>query len=230
MGAESDGIIPRHQIYILPPTTDRQEEEHVELPSDDRKAEDGAEPPDFDALDDPADIVRGGRTRDQIYTTVLQVTEPATVAEIAERAGPGPDATREYLRWFADIGLVRRTDATPERYVVNRAFLRWRRAHRLSEAYDEPELVGRLQDVIEEIDTYRETYDAESPSEIVVASVADRRNEPVADVWREVSAWETARERRHVLELALHMRRSAGQPAGVVGGGVPPDDDPVAGR
>jgi len=101
----------------------------MKLPSEERKADSTVKPPDFSTLDEPNDIVQTGRTRDQIYTTVLQLNEPATVAEIAERAGPGVDATREYVRWFADLGLVSQTQDQPERYVVNRAYLHWRRAN-----------------------------------------------------------------------------------------------------
>jgi len=73
------------------------------------RADADAERPDFDVLADPADVVRGDHTRDKIYSTVLQLTESAPVSEIADRAGTGSDAARQYVRWFADMGLVRKT-------------------------------------------------------------------------------------------------------------------------
>lgn len=202
----------------------------MQQPSDGRQADGDAERPDFGSLDDPADVVRRGHSRDQIYTTVLQLREPATVAEIADRAGPGPDATREYLRWFADMELVRQTGTNPAEYVLNRSFLFWRRANRLCEEYRESELVRRLQDVIEEIDDYREQYETETPADIIIADTAERRGESVTDIWDDIAMWETAIERRDVLNLALQMRRHGDAFGHGTGGTIPPHDDILAGR
>lgn len=179
----------------------------MEPPAEDKKASTEATPPDFSALDEPCEIVRTGKTREQIYTTVLQLDEPATVAEIAERADPGVDATREYLRWFADMGLVSRTQKTPEQYVVNREYLCWRRADRLRKEYSEAELVGQLQAVTEEIEQYRKLFDATTPDEIVLQAYADEHGTDVAVVWEDLCTWETASEQQAVISRALEMRR-----------------------
>lgn len=176
-------------------------------PREDRKADPDAAIPDFDALAEPADVVRAGQTYDRIYTTVLQLNEPTPVAEIADRSDCSPDAARKYLQRFEDIGIVYQVSEDPRQYVVDRDYLRWRRANRLSKEYREPELVQRLQDVTDEIQSYRERYDAQSPSEITISEVADRSDRTVADVWKEVSAWETAERRRNILEDALEKRR-----------------------
>jgi len=179
----------------------------MEPPSEERKAGPDETRPNFDELDDPADIVRTGRTRDEIYSTVLQLHEPATVSEIAERSGVGPDATREYLRWFDDMGVARKVSDNPAQYIVNREYLHWRRANRLSETYREVDLVTQLHDVLEEIDAYRQKYEADSPEGIVVTEAAADREESLEEVWQEISDWETAIKRRDTLELALQMRR-----------------------
>lgn len=185
----------------------------MKLPPEERNADSTVEPPDFSTLDEPNGIVQTGRTRDQIYTTVLQLNEPATVAEIAERAGPGVDATREYVRWFADLGLVSQTQDQPEQYVVNRAYLHWRRANRLSTEYSEAELVSHLQTVTEDLEQYRAAFGAANPGDIAIHEFADEHGRDVAAVWKDVSAWETAQERRDVLARALEMARQNGGPA-----------------
>lgn len=179
----------------------------MKTPPEERRADSDAEPPGFDALDEPGALVRKGQTRDRIYTTVLQLDEPASVAEVAERSDASPDATRDYLRWFADVGLVERVGERPAEYVVDRGFLTWRRASRLSKEHSEPELVRRLQDATETIQSYRDEYGVGSPSEVVIDRVSRDTDTPVADVWEEVSAWETAVQRRGILELALRMHR-----------------------
>jgi len=53
--------------------------------------------PDFDALTAPEEIVSGGRTRDDFFDAVLGLDNPATAKEVADLAGRGVDAAREYL-------------------------------------------------------------------------------------------------------------------------------------
>ena len=56
--------------------------------------------PDFDALTPPDKLVRGNRTRDEFFDAVLTLDSPTAASEVAERAGHGVDAAREYLEWF----------------------------------------------------------------------------------------------------------------------------------
>ena len=183
----------------------------MELPDPDRRAADDAPEPDFDQLTPPSELVRRGKTRDRIYTTVLQLNEPTAVAEVAERADADPGTVREYLRWFADLGVVRRTGDEPERYKANRGYLQWRRANKLSEEYRESELVRRLQAITEEIEKTREEFNRQTPQEIDIVDLADDRGEDIADVWRKVADWEAAEYRRETLQQALQIRRKSRQ-------------------
>ena len=64
-----------------------------------------AKQPDFDPI--PAEeLVRGERTRDDFFDAVLTLDSPRTVSEVADRAGHGVDAAREYLEWFERMGIV----------------------------------------------------------------------------------------------------------------------------
>nr|WP_256398385.1 hypothetical protein [Haloarchaeobius litoreus] len=71
-------------------------------PDDELKTagESGTEPPDFDTLTPPEELVRGDRTRDDFFDAVLALDAPTTVSDVAELAGHGVDAAREYLEWF----------------------------------------------------------------------------------------------------------------------------------
>jgi hypothetical protein len=53
--------------------------------------------PDFDALIPPEGLVSGDRTRDDFFDAVLGLDSPATAGEVADLAGHGIDAAREYL-------------------------------------------------------------------------------------------------------------------------------------
>jgi hypothetical protein len=100
----------------------------MEEPDADRRADpdERAERPDFDALTPPDDLVRGKRTRDDFFDAVLGLDSPATASEVAERAGHGVDAAREYLEWFERLGVVTRITETPATYERNQAYLNCR--------------------------------------------------------------------------------------------------------
>ena len=135
-------------------------------PPDQSKADDSEDRPEFGALEDPDDLLEGERTRDDFLSVALQLREPMPIAEIAEWAGRGEDSAREYMRWFETIGLVRRASEPPEQYETNQSYLYWRRVDRIRSNYRDTEIVERLQGVLDELDEFRERYDAARPGEV----------------------------------------------------------------
>jgi hypothetical protein len=166
-------------------------------------ADERSEPPDFDALTDPEEVVRGGRTRDDFFDAVLGLDSPATVGEVADRAGHGVDAAREYLEWFERMGIVTRVTDSPATYRRNQAYLNWRRVQRLRTRYATDELLEFLKTETERDADYAETFDVESPEAVSIASRAADTDRSVAEVWEDVSAWKTTRRRIALLERAL---------------------------
>lgn len=159
--------------------------------------------PDFDAWDDPIDLVSGDRTRDDFLDVALQLREPTPVGEIAERAGRGADAAREYMEFFESIGVVRSLSGRPTRYQVNRSYLRWRRIERLRNEYTESELIERLTEMNDIVETYRDQFDASSPSDVSLTGHVDESGRDTESVWNDLSDWKTAEVRRGLLEAAL---------------------------
>jgi hypothetical protein len=194
----------------------------MKTPADHQTAGPDEEPPDFDALAEPADVLWGGKTRDRVYATVLQLDEPAKVARIADRSDVGPDAAREYLQWFADIGLVVKVDDQPARYRVNREYLLWRRANRLSQAHSLQELVDRASAILDEIADYEDEYGVDSPSVSVFELAADH-DRPVEDVWEDIARWKGLERRFQLLGWA-HQMQDARQQQVVYEGVVPSTD------
>lgn len=159
--------------------------------------------PDFGALTPPDELVRGDRTRDDFFDAVLGLDSPATVADVADRAGHGVDAAREYLEWFDRMGIVTRVTESPATYERNQEYLNWRRGQRLRERYATDELVDFLNAEIERDEDYVEAFDVESPSDVSIAARASETDRSVAEVWEDVSAWRTTRRRIALLERAL---------------------------
>ena len=177
----------------------------MEDPRPDRTAdpERDGEPPDFESLTDPEDIVRGERTRDDFFDAVLGLSEPATASDVAELAGRGVDAAREYLEWFEELGIVTRVTDTPATYQRNQAYLNWRRVQRLRDEYSDDDLLGFLQAESERDESFSDQFDAASPEAVSITEHASATGRSIEDVWEDVSAWKTARRRIDLLERAL---------------------------
>lgn len=180
------------------------EEPGEELRAD---ADERASAPDFDALTPPADLVRGDRTRDDFFDPALTLTTPATVSEIADRAGHGVDAAREYLDWFERMGIVHRRTESPATYERNQEYFDWRRVQMLRREYTPEELVTRLEQETDRVAGFRAELGVESPDEISLSAYAADTDRSVEEVWETVSAWRTAQNRIALLERALEAER-----------------------
>jgi hypothetical protein len=176
------------------------EEPHPELNAD---SDERQEVPDFDRLVPPEELVAGDRTRDDFFDAVLGLDNPATAGEVAELAGHGVDAAREYLEWFERMGIVRQVADSPATYERNQEYLNWRRIQRLRDQYDDAELLGFLEDAAEREESFEEEFGVESPDAVAIAAYASDTDRSVEAVWRKVSAWKTTRRRIALLERAL---------------------------
>jgi predicted transcriptional regulator len=159
--------------------------------------------PDFDSLTSPEDVVRGERTRDDFFDAVLGLDEPATASEVAELAGRGVDAAREYLEWFQQLGIVTRVTESPATYRRNQDYLNWRRVQRLRTEYSDDELLTSLEEETECAEAIGERFDVESPEAVSITTHASETDRAIEDVWEDVTSWRTARRRIALLERAL---------------------------
>ncbi|WP_256289636.1 DUF7342 family protein [Halobellus inordinatus] len=183
------------------------EEPREELKAD---ADERAEAPDFEALTPPEELVRGDRTRDDFFDAVLALDSPATAKEVAELAGHGVDAAREYLDWFERMGIVTQVTDSPATYERNQEYLNWRRVQKLRQQYATDELLDFLKMESERAETLQSEFEVESPDEISITRYASETDQSIEDVWERLSAWQTARRRVALLERALTTRSGDG--------------------
>jgi len=167
-------------------------------------SEDGRDAPDFDALTPPEDVVRGERTRDDFFDAVLGLDEPATASDVAELAGRGVDAAREYLKWFQQLGIVTQVTESPATYRRNQDYLNWRRVQQLRAEYSDDELLTFLKEETERAEVVGERFDVESPEAVSITSHASETDRTIEDVWEDITLWKTARRRVVLLERALN--------------------------
>lgn len=166
-------------------------------------ADERAESPEFSSLASPDELVRGERTRDDFFDAVLGLDSPATVGDVAEYAGHGVDAAREYLEWFHRMGIVTRVTESPATYKRNQEYLNWRRVQRLRDRHTTDELLDYLTAETERDEEYSEVFEADSPNAVSIAARASEAGRSVEEVWEDVSAWKTTRRRISLLERAL---------------------------
>jgi len=157
-------------------------------------------PPDRSAFESPDTLLTGGPIRERLLDTVTAIRTPTKVSAIADRADCDTETARDYLAWFAEMGMVRRYDGRPVRYERNDAYFEWRRINRIREDYSEAELVDLLSDVIDEIDAYRDRFDADSPDEVSLVDAS--RTTSTEAAWKALSEWETLERRAALLDAA----------------------------
>lgn len=170
------------------------------------------EPPDFEAWDAPAEVVEGDTIRERMLDAVVQLRSPSKVSTIADVAGCDTETAREYLEWFAEMGVVRKVSRQPARYERNESYLWWRRVERIRERYSEEEIVSELATTAKRIEEYRERFDAETPASVSLVD-ADR-DATVEETWNAVSDWQTLERRAKLLDAA---RRNGSASGGTVG-------------
>lgn len=159
--------------------------------------------PNFDELIPPEELVAGDRTRDDFFDAVLGLDSPATTGEVADLAGHGVDAAREYLEWFERMGIVTQVTDSPITYERNQEYLNWRRVQHLRNRYNDEELLDFLEAAAERDQSFAEEFGFESPDAVAISAYASDADHSVEAVWRGVSGWKTIRRRISLLERAL---------------------------
>lgn len=169
-------------------------------PASELTAEDAEQAPDFDESTSPESLVRGERTRDDFFDAVRGLDEPATVEAIAELAGHGTDAAREYLDWFDRMGVVTRRTESPATDDRNDEYPTWRRIQELRQRYTPDDL---LESETDRDRAFGEAFDADTPEAVSITGYATDTDRSIESVWEDLAAWKTTRRRITLLERAL---------------------------
>ncbi|RAW44736.1 ArsR family transcriptional regulator [Halorubrum sp. 48-1-W] len=142
---------------------------------------------------------------ERVYRVALQLYDPTGVSAIAERASCAPDTARRHLERLADIGVVEPVSESPLTYVRNESYFEWRLRNRL-EGLSRDELHDALAELSDREATFRERFDAESPTAVDALDHADY--DDLEEVWLALSEWHTLRARIDRLEAVRRDRDS----------------------
>lgn len=177
-------------------------------PSDDLKT-DESPPAGIEELQDPHEIVTGDRTRDHFLDVALGLREPATVNEIAEQAGHGPSAAREYMAFFTRTNIVEQVSTDPDTFRVNKDYLDWRRVDQLRSEYRQEEL-AEMHDRIEgRLSEFEGTLGCDHPDDVEVGRAASDLDRPATEITDMLSRWRTDQRRLEIVKRALDQSGSS---------------------
>lgn len=138
-------------------------------------------------------------TRERIRSVIQRIREPTPASAIAERARASEPVVRDALAELADLGLVETLDAGQGAlYKRNDQMHIYRQVIDLQETYDEDELVAKLQDLKETVNTFREKYAVESPTELAQELEPDD-----AEGWEDHTTWQTAQKNLYLAKAAI---------------------------
>lgn len=161
------------------------------------------------AEDPPADLPslaeewraqqQGESTRSRVYAVALQLYEPTRVKEVAERADVSKETARDYLKWFAELGVLDQVAESPDTFERNEQYFEWRRIQHL-QAQPEEELQEQLEELTRKEQAFREQFDTDGPDDVDALEHADY--DDVESVWMALREWRTVRRRIRELERA----------------------------
>jgi len=106
------------------------------------------------------------------------------------------------------MGMLHRHDGRPVRYERNDAYFQWRRIDRIRENYSEQEIVEALSETIDEIEDYREQFDADDPDDVSLVKAS--RDMATEDAWEALSEWKTLERSAALLDAARRDHPAAG--------------------
>ncbi len=107
-----------------------------------------------------------------------------TANEVAELAGHGVDAAREYLEWSKQLGIVTRVTESPATYQRNQESLNWRRIQRLKAEYTADELLALLEAETEREEGFTDRFDVESPDAVSITTHPSNTEQSIEEVGR----------------------------------------------
>lgn len=158
-------------------------------------------PPEYEDVNEAAveEWKQETTTRERIRSVVQRIREPTPASAIARRARASEPVVRDTLADLADLGLVETLETGQGTlYKRNDRMYIYKQVIKLHETYDEDELVTRLQELKETVNTLREKHGVESPTEL-----AQELDPDDADGWEDHTVWQTAQKNLYLAKTAI---------------------------
>jgi len=138
--------------------------------------------------------------RQRVKEVLKETTTYSKVSTIAAQARVSEPTTRKYLRELIDEGVgSTEQDGRTTLYKRNQARLVDRRIEELRTTCSHQELIEGIQKMTELIETFRETYNVESPADLVTQLEAGDEG------WDDVGRWRSTRQNLAIAKAAIQV-------------------------
>ena len=138
--------------------------------------------------------------RERIKEILTETTEYTSAAEIAERALTSEPTTRKYLEELVEEGFGdTRQDGRTTTYKRDEGRLIDERIEELRTICTQQELIDGIREMTQTLEEYRDTYDADSPEDVVMDLEAHDEG------WGDVSRWRGTRRNLAIAKAALQV-------------------------
>ncbi len=138
---------------------------------------------------------------ERIYSLLVEKTEGVTAPAVADQLSCSKDTARKYLNWFAELGIASKYDGRPVQYERNTEYFEWRYVDELANTHSLDDLRENVIEIQEQIESFRDHYDATDPARIDVFEAADRLDMTIEEAWDDLSMWASLKD-----ELRLYDR------------------------
>jgi len=168
---------------------------------------DSPSPPDFDLVGSWEASLADRSTKERVYDVATTLTDPESVATVAERADCSKGGARANLEWLAELGVVEKVADDPAMYRRNDAYFAFLRVDRLRREHDSEEIEARIEEYERREAELAEGFEADSPAGAeALLTVAFEELDTAYD---RLSEWRTVRRRLRDLRRA-HLLAGGG--------------------
>ena len=138
--------------------------------------------------------------RERVREILEETTTYSKVTTLADRARVSEPTTRKYLNELVEEGIgTTEQDGRTTLYKRNQGRLVDRRIEELRTTCSYQELVEGIQEMKESIAEFRETYDVESPEDLVIELEAGDEG------WSDVGEWQSTRRNLAIAKAAIQV-------------------------
>lgn len=138
---------------------------------------------------------------ERIYRLLVQTTDGVSAPDVAAELSCSTDTARKYLNWFTELGVASKRGSRPVMYERNTEYFEWRYVSELTDTHSLEELRENVVSIRDQLEAYRDRYDADDPARIDIVEAATRLDVALEDTWDDLSTWAGLEA-----ELRLHDR------------------------
>lgn len=148
-------------------------------------------------------------TFDRVQAIALTVNQPRPASYIASEAHVAENTARTQLERLADLNVLLKYDVDgTTRYAPDPLHTRMQAIRELLNEHDYDELIELKMELHEQLDTWQNKYEVDSPDELYEGVVEADRAEATSNIAKTVSDWKHILYRLSIVEATIKNYRT----------------------